>query len=38
VMLLPVENYANLRRIFQIVRTADEQQVTLQPGGTAAAN
>ena len=38
VMFLPVENYGNLRRIFQIVRTGDEQQVTLQPGGTAAAN
>lgn len=38
VMLLPVENYATLRKIFQIVRSGDEQQVILQPGGTTASN
>jgi len=38
VMLLPSNNYANLRKIFQIVRTDDEQQVILQPGGTTASN
>ncbi|HEX4784731.1 MAG TPA: DUF3857 domain-containing protein [Candidatus Sulfotelmatobacter sp.] len=38
VMLLPSNNYPNLRKIFQIVRTDDEQQVILQPGGTTASN
>ncbi len=38
VMLLPVATYGNLRKIFQIVRTGDEQQVILQPGGTSASN
>ena len=38
VLLLPVENYPNLRKIFQIVRTGDEQQVVLLPGASAAGN
>ncbi len=38
VLLLPQENYGTLRKIFQIVRTADEQQVMLQPGATTASN
>jgi hypothetical protein len=38
VMLLPPANYPNLRKIFQLVRTGDEQQVILQPGGTTASN
>jgi hypothetical protein len=38
ITLLPVENYATLRRIFQIVRTGDELQVILQPGATNASN
>ena len=37
-MLLPPANYPNLRKIFQLVRTGDEQQVILQPGGTTASN
>lgn len=38
ITLLPVQNYGTLRQIFQIVRTADEQQVILQPGATTATN
>jgi len=38
IMVLPVENYASLRQIFQIVRTGDEQQVMLQPGTATAVN
>ncbi len=38
VVLLPTENYGTLRKIFQTVRTADEQQVMLQPGATTASN
>jgi len=37
-LLLPVENYPALRQIFQVVRTGDEQQVILQPGGSTASN
>jgi len=37
-MVLPAANYPNLRKIFQLVRTSDEQQVILQPGGTTASN
>jgi len=37
-MLLPADNYANLRKIFQIVRTDDEEQVILQPGASTASN
>lgn len=36
ILLLPVENYPNLRKIFQIVRTDDEQQIVLLPGGSVA--
>ena len=38
VMFLPSNNYATLRKIFQTVRTDDEQQVILQPGATTAGN
>jgi hypothetical protein len=38
ILLLPQNNYANLRKIFQIVRTGDEQQVVLLPGGSTASN
>lgn len=37
-MLLPAENYATLRKVFQIVRTSDEQQIILQPGSASASN
>lgn len=37
-LLLPSNTYANLRKIFQIVRTGDEEQVILQPGGSTASN
>ena len=37
-VLLPKENYPTLRGFFQVVKTEDEQQVVLQPAGTAAAN
>jgi hypothetical protein len=38
VLLLPPTSYPSLRKIFQIVRSGDEQQVILQPGGTTASN
>ena len=38
VLLLDQKYYASLRNFFQVVRTADEQQVILQPGGTSASN
>ena len=38
VVLVPVANYAALRKIFQIVRTGDEEQVIVQPGGSTASN
>jgi Domain of Unknown Function with PDB structure (DUF3857) len=38
ILLIPAEKYSNLRQIFQIVRTDDEQQVILQPGPTTARN
>ena len=38
VLLLDQKYYASLRNFFQIVRTGDEQQVILQPGGTSASN
>jgi len=37
-MLLDQKFYASLRNFFQVVRTDDEQQVILQPGGTSASN
>jgi hypothetical protein len=36
ILMLPVENYQTLRKIFQVVRTVDEQQATLQPGSATA--
>ena len=38
VLLLPPENYSTLRRIFQIVRTTDEEQVILLPTASSASN
>jgi uncharacterized protein DUF3857 len=38
ITLLPQENYGTLRRVFQFVRTADEQQAMLQPGAATASN
>ena len=38
VLLLDQKYYPALRSFFQIVRTGDEQQVVLQPGGTTASN
>ncbi len=38
VLLLPKDNYAALRKVFQLVRTGDEQQVILQPGASTASN
>lgn len=38
ILLLPIQSYPNLRKIFQIVRNADEAQVILLPGGTTASN
>jgi len=38
VLLLEQKYYAPLRTFFQTVRTNDEQQVILQPGGTSASN
>jgi Domain of Unknown Function with PDB structure (DUF3857) len=38
VLFLPVGSYPSLRKIFQIVRTGDEQQVILLPGGSVASN
>ena len=38
IVLLPSNTYATLRKVFQIVRTGDEQQVILQPGGATASN
>ncbi len=38
ILMLPAQNYATLRKIFQIVRTDDEEQVILQPSTTNAGN
>ena len=38
ILMLPVENYPTLRKIFQVVRTFDEQQATLMPGATVGGN
>ena len=32
-LLLPQDKYQALRQVFQVVRTVDEEQVTLSPGG-----
>ena len=37
-MMVPKENYAALREFFQGVRTGDEEQVVLQPGGASVGN
>ena len=36
ILMVPKENYPVLRSFFQYVKSKDEQQVVLQPGGTAA--
>jgi hypothetical protein len=38
VVMVDKENYPILRTFYQLVKTEDEQQVVLQPGGTSAAN
>lgn len=38
IVLLPLTHYPTLRKVFQTVRTGDEQQVILQPGGATASN
>jgi hypothetical protein len=38
ILLLEQKYYSALRNFFQVVRTGDEQQVILQPGGTSASN
>ena len=37
-MMLPKENHTALRAFFQLVRTADEEQIVLQPGSSTAGN
>jgi Domain of Unknown Function with PDB structure (DUF3857) len=37
-LMLPAEKYPALRKIFQIVRTVDEEQVILQPSSASASN
>jgi len=37
-LLLPADKYDTLRKVFQVVKTVDEQQATLQPGTASAAN
>ena len=37
-MMVPKENYVALRQFFQGVRTGDEEQVVLQPGGASSGN
>jgi hypothetical protein len=34
--LLDVKYYAALRQFFQVVKTGDEQQIVVQPGGISA--
>jgi uncharacterized protein DUF3857 len=36
--LVPKETYPVLRNFYQVVRTGDEEQIVLQPSGTAASN
>jgi len=38
VVLVAKDNYSILRNFYQLVKTQDEQQVVLQPGGASAAN
>jgi hypothetical protein len=37
-VLLPKENFDTLRKIFQVVRTVDEEQVALSPGASSGGN
>jgi hypothetical protein len=37
-LMVPKENYPALRGFFQSVRTGDEEQVVLQPGGASSGN
>jgi Domain of Unknown Function with PDB structure (DUF3857)/Transglutaminase-like superfamily len=37
-MMVPKETYPVLRSFFQLVKSQDDQQVVLQPGGTSASN
>jgi hypothetical protein len=37
-LMIPKENYSALRGFFQSVRTGDEEQVVLQPGGATSGN
>jgi hypothetical protein len=37
-LMIPKENYSALRGFFQSVRTGDEEQVVLQPGGASSGN
>ena len=38
VVMVDKQDYAVLRSFYQLVKTEDEQQIVLQPGGTSAAN
>jgi hypothetical protein len=38
IIMLAADKYPTLRQIFQIVRTGDEQQIVLLPGGSTASN
>jgi hypothetical protein len=38
VVMVGKENYSILRNFYQLVKSEDEQQVMLLPGGTSAAN
>ena len=38
IVLIPADRYSSLRKFFQSVRTGDEQQVILLPGGNIATN
>jgi len=37
-LMVGKEHYSILRNFYQLVKTEDEQQVILQPGGTTAGN
>jgi hypothetical protein len=37
-LMLEQKYYPALRNFFQVVRTTDEEQILLQPGGTTASN
>lgn len=38
VVIIPTSSYPVLRQFYQVVRSGDEQQIVLQPGGIAAGN